>query len=138
MFYNDVTETINPWWQADYATVHFRFAPPGKAPYPGKDLFLVGELTNYGDLDSALMHFNPQEGVYQTSLFLKQGYYDYVYITRNADGSDPSFQYTEGNFQETESNYTILVYYRPLGGRADELVGFTRVNSVVARKGLGF
>ena len=76
--------------------------------------------------------------MYETSLFLKQGYYDYSYLTRNPDGSNGSFENTEGNFFETENNYTILVYYRPLGGRTDELVGFTRVNSLAGRQGIGF
>ncbi len=138
MFFNNVTESINPLWQADYATVHFRYIPAGKAPFPNKDVYLFGELTNYGDLDSARMNYNEQEGMYETSIFLKQGYYDYAYITRNPDGSNPSFEFTEGNFFETEDNYTILVYYRPLGGRADELVGFTRVNSLAGRQGIGF
>jgi len=138
MFYNDVRESINPLWQADYATVHFRYVPPGKVPYQGKDLYLFGELTNYGDLDSAKMNFNAQEGLYETSLFLKQGYYDYAYITGNPDGSNASFDLTEGNFFETENNYSILVYYRALGGRADELVGFTRVNSLAGRQAIGF
>lgn len=135
MFYNDVTESINPLWQADYATVNFNYIPAGGAPIPGKDLYLVGELSNYADLDSAKMRFNEQERRYETSLFLKQGYYDYAYITKNTNNSNPSFELTEGNFWETENNYTILVYYRPLGGRTDELIGFTRINSLVGRPG---
>jgi hypothetical protein len=138
MFYNDVSETINPLWQADFATVHFKYIPPNRAPYPNKDLFLFGELTNYGNLDSAKMKFNEQEGIYETSLFLKQGFYDYSYVTRNPDGSNTSFELTEGNFWETENNYTILVYYRPLGGRADELIAVSMINSLTSRSGIGF
>lgn len=133
MFYNDVTESVNPLWQADYATVHFTYVPPGNAAL-GKDVYLFGELTNYGDMDGAHMRFNEQKGVYETALLLKQGYYDYAYITSD-NGLHPSFELTEGNFWETENNYTILVYYRPLGGRADELIGFTRINSLAGRQG---
>ncbi len=135
MFFNNVTESINPLWQADFATVHFRYQPPGKAPFRNKDVFLFGELSNYGDMDSAKMHYNEQEGMYETSLFLKQGYYDYSYITRDPNGTNSSFALTEGNFWDTENNYTILVYYRPLGGRADELVGVSRLNSLAGRQG---
>jgi hypothetical protein len=42
----------------------------------------------------------------------------------------PSFAQTEGNHIDTENGYMILVYYRPLSARADELVGITRFNSV--------
>lgn len=138
MFYNDVTESINPLWQADYATVRFRFVPPGNTPYPGKDLYLFGELSNYGDMDSAKMHFDEQTGTYETSLFMKQGYYNYAYVTTGKDHLNPSLELTEGNFWDTENSYTILVYYRPLGGRADELIGYSLVNSLTGRPGTGF
>jgi hypothetical protein len=42
----------------------------------------------------------------------------------------PTFTFTEGNHIETENSYMILVYYRALGARADELVGFTKFNSL--------
>lgn len=138
MFYNSVYESVNPLWQADYATVHFRFVPPGKAALANKNVYLLGELTNYGDMDSAKMRYNEQEGMYETTLFLKQGYYDYSYVTKDDNNANPSFELTEGNFWDTENNYTILVYYRPLGGRADELIGFTRINSISSRQGIGF
>ena len=47
-----------------------------------------------------------------------------------------SFDMTEGNLWETENNYSIFVYYRPLAGRADELIGISSVNSLTGRKGL--
>ncbi|MEY4628248.1 MAG: hypothetical protein RLZZ595_574, partial [Bacteroidota bacterium] len=36
---------------------------------------------------------------------------------------------TEQNAWETENQYLILVYYRPLGGRYDELVAVRQINS---------
>lgn len=131
------SENINPLWQADYATVHFTFVPPGNSPYPTKDLYVFGQLTNYNLSDAAKMTFNTSKGVYESSVFLKQGYYDYTYVTveRNAKKRIASFDATEGNLWETENNYTILVYYRPLAGRADELIGITSVNSLTGRRG---
>lgn len=145
-FYRDVdglytignTESINPFWQSDYATVHFAYIPPGKEPYNDKEIYLFGALTNYNLEPANQMTFNDATGMYETTLFLKQGYYDYCYVT--IDKKDPrrsaSFADTEGNFWETENNYTILVYYRSLGGRADELVGIANVNSLTGRQGL--
>jgi hypothetical protein len=138
MFTVETTESINPLWQADYATVHFTFVPGNNAPFPDKDVFLVGQLTNYNLADSAKMEYNAEKGVYERALFLKQGYYDYCYAT--IDRKDPkrlaSFEFTEGNYWESENNYTILVYYRQLAGRADELVGVANVNSLTGRQGL--
>lgn len=135
----ETTESINPYWQGDYATVHFTFIPVNNTPFPDKDIFLFGELTNYDLSDAARMPFNTEKGVYETTAFLKQGYYNYSYVTidRGARKPQASFEVTEGNSWETENNYTILVYYRSLGGRADELVGYTNVNSLTGRRGIG-
>lgn len=138
MYYNEALESINLLWQSDYATVHFRYLPPGKMAFPRKEVYVFGELSNYGSADSAKMRFNERDGVYETSLFLKQGYYDYAFITKEENNRSPSFEFTEGNFWDTENNYTILVYYRQQGGRTDELIGFARINSLGARQGIGF
>jgi len=133
MFINETTENINPYWNADYASVHFQFQPPGGMPYQGKDLFLIGEMTNYGQMEGAKLHFNPGTKSYETTLFLKQGYYDYLYGTRDTKDSGGAFNtdITENNSWETENAYLVLVYYRELGGRYDQLVGITRLNSLL-------
>jgi hypothetical protein len=135
MFINETTENINPFWNADYAQVHFRFQPPGGVPYRGRDLYLFGEMTNYGKDDSARLRFNPGIKSYETTLFLKQGYYDYMYATRDVKDFNGPF-YTdlpENNSWETENVYLVLVYFRELGGRYDQLVGITRLNSQFRR-----
>jgi hypothetical protein len=126
------TESLSPLWQTDYARVHFSFVPPGNSPFPDKDIYLFGQFTDYGVDDSARMNFNAITGRYETSLFLKQGFYNYAYITvdRNDPDRKASFELTEGNHLETENDYMILVYYRALGGRADELVGVLKFNSL--------
>lgn len=123
----------NPNWQSDYAWVHFTYVPPGGRAYPGKDVYIYGELTNYLPDDDARMVFNAEKGYYEKALFLKQGYYNYSYIT--LDGTKPvtnrfSFENTEGNFNNTENNYTILIYYRSFGQRADELIGYAQLNTL--------
>ena len=76
------------------------------------------------------MIFNEETGVYEKSLFLKQGFYNYSYVTLTDKKDMPaSYENTEGNYWGTENGYMVLVYYRPFGARYDELVGFGRVNS---------
>lgn len=139
LFYIETTESINPLWQTDYASVYFTFVPPDKVPFANRDIFLFGQLTNYNLDDSAKMQFNEEKGVYEKVLFLKNGYYDYSYVTidKNDKNRKASFEVTEGNYWESENNYTILVYYRPLAGRSDELIGIAQVNSLTGRQGLG-
>jgi Domain of unknown function (DUF5103) len=136
-YVNETTENINPYWNADYASVHFRFMPPGKQAYNNKELFIIGEITNYGMEDSARMRFNEKTGSYETTLYLKQGYYDYMYATR--DHSDRQIKFntelTENNSWETENVYLVLVYYRELGGRYDQLLGIAKINSQFNRPG---
>lgn len=128
---------INPFWEADYATVYFSFVPPNGVAYPNKDLYLFGQLTNYSFTDTLKMIFNPDKGKYETHLFLKQGYYDYTYI--GVDKNNPStYSELDGNYFETENLYTILVYYRSFIGRADELIGIATFDSRGDQPVLGF
>ncbi|OYW78419.1 MAG: hypothetical protein B7Z27_07495 [Sphingobacteriia bacterium 32-37-4] len=98
----------------------------------GKQVYLMGELTGNQISDSSLMEFDERNGVYYKRLTLKQGYYSYTYVTKDKNNellpADPAL--TEGNYWETENNYTILVYYRPFGGRHDELVGLRQISSL--------
>jgi hypothetical protein len=127
------TESINPWWQTDYASVEFTLQPPAQKPFANQDVFLIGELTGNQVGDTSRMVFDETRGLYTKRLLLKQGYYSYQYVTKDSrlkqGRTDPSI--TEGNFWETENDYLILFYFRPLTSRHDELVGMTRVNSRV-------
>jgi hypothetical protein len=129
------SESVNPWWQGDYAWVHFSFIPPGKQAIPGKSVHMIGEITGNQISDSSLMQFSSLEGAYTKDLLLKQGYYSYAYTTKDAhEPNAPSdVSITEGNYWETENLYTILVYYRSLSGRHDELVGIAAINSRFGR-----
>ena len=135
MFYNDISESVNYLWQADYAAVHFSFVPPGNQPLINKELYLFGELTNYGMDEKSRMQYNSSKGVYETDLLLKNGYYNYSYVTVEKNNPVPSFEFTEGNFWDTENGYTILVYYRGINGRVDELIGMAKINSLTGRNG---
>ncbi|MBD0332093.1 MAG: DUF5103 domain-containing protein, partial [Chitinophagaceae bacterium] len=129
-------ENINPFWQTDYAYVHFTYFPLGNKAFEGKDVYLFGEFTNYAANESGRMTFNEDRGAYEKTLYLKQGFYNYLYVTlpQHTQGY-PDFSQTEGNYWGTENSYSILVYYRPFGARADELIGFASLNSIFQRTG---
>jgi hypothetical protein len=130
-YFLQTTDLIDPNWQADYGRVRFVFVPIDNMPMEGKDLYLLGEFTGYQLNDASRMVFNPASGAYEGSALLKMGYYNYSYVTVNSQqpGSRPSVEFTEGNHFETVNNYDILVYYRPLGGRSDQLVGIYSLNT---------
>ncbi|NTS41345.1 DUF5103 domain-containing protein [Flavisolibacter sp. BT320] len=126
-------ESINPFWQGDYAYTHFTYVPPGGRPVEGSDVYIFGEMTNYATDTSGLMRFNTESGAYEKTMLLKQGYYNYLYATRPVGGGPVNFNQTEGNHWNTENSYTVLVYYRPFGARADECIGYTTLSSVFQR-----
>ncbi len=131
----ETTDNVNPFWQSDYVYTHFTFVPPNNQQYPEREVYLFGELTNYATNKDAKMEFNTEKGVYEKTLFLKQGFYNYSYVTLPAKKTNEpvNFENTEGNYPNTENVYLILVYYRPFGGRSDELIGFTLLNSLLQR-----
>ncbi len=135
MSVNETVEAVNPFWNAEYAQVHFRFRPPAGMPYPGKELYLIGEMTGYGANEGSRLTFDPATGLYSTVILLKQGYYDYCYALRDERSPRAPFEtdLTEQNSWETENQYTVLVYFRDLGGRYDQLLGLARVGSVNLR-----
>ena len=137
MFIIETTHGINPFWQSDYGTVHFKFDPPNGKPYPDKDIYLFGQLTNYKITDSLKLDYHAEKGMYETSLLLKEGYYSYTYMA--IDKNNPSYHYEmDGDYYETENTYTILVYYRSFTARADELIGVSTIDTRSDKPGFSF
>ncbi len=133
----ETLESVNPFWQGDYGNVHFSYVPPGNRPFEGRDVYVFGELSNYAMNGQGKMQYNEQTKRYEATLFLKQGFYNYAYVTLPSDNTRafPDFSVTEGNNWTTENSYTVLVYYRPFGARADELIGYAALNSAFQRGG---
>ncbi len=131
------TESVNPWWQTDYAYVHFTFAPTNNQPFAGKSVYILGELTGNQVGDTSRMIYDAAKGVYTKTLFLKQGYYSYTYVTK--DNRNPNARseasITDGNYWETENEYEIFFYYRSFSSRHDELIGVSTINSRNGRNG---
>lgn len=137
MYLVETYETINPYWQGDFATVHFSLAAPNAMPYADKDIYLAGQLTNYEFNDKTKMVFNAEKGVYECTAFLKQGYYNYTYIAVDRNNF-ANRRDLEGDYWETENSYTILMYYKSFTDRADQLIGVGRINSRSDKPGISF
>jgi hypothetical protein len=129
------SDNQNPYWQSDYGYVHFSFYPPGNKAYPEKNIFIYGEVSNYSLNEDSKLEFNDEKGAYEKTLLLKQGFYNYSYVTLPVKKGNENFSYenTEGNFWGTENSYQVLVYFRSFGGRSDELIAYTSINSLFQR-----
>ncbi|WP_338732876.1 DUF5103 domain-containing protein [Mangrovimonas cancribranchiae] len=113
--------------EADYAWIHFALLT--RKELKEKQVYVYGNFNNYATDESNLMHYNDKEGMYEASILLKQGFYNYKYVTIDNNGilEEGSIG---GNFYQTENNYKVLVYYRDLGARYDRLIGLGEANSV--------
>jgi hypothetical protein len=70
------------------------------------------------------MTYNREGGYYQADILLKQGYYNYQYLYVPSGETVGQTAPTEGDFFQTENEYSVLVYHRKPGERYDRLVGY--------------
>lgn len=102
---------------SDYVFVTFTLASP---PINGQ-VYLLGALNNWSRSDESKMSFRKDRNLYETTLLLKQGLYNYQYWVESDKKN--GFQ-IEGSHYQTENVYEILIYYRPFRPNADLLVGY--------------
>jgi len=106
--------------EADYTVLHFSIQHPEMLN--DKSIHIYGNFNNYAITENTKMTFNPSTGYYETDLTLKQGFYNYKYVQVDANGILDEGAIS-GNFDKTENNYKVLVYYRDLGARYDKIIG---------------
>ena len=104
---------------SDYVFVHFFL----ESPLRSESVFILGALSEWKCNDGNLMTYDHQINGYTKSILLKQGWYNYIYYT--PEDQDP-YHY-EGSYFQTENLYEVLVYYRPIGALADQLVGYSNI-----------
>ena len=66
---------------------------------------------------------------YTCSMVLKQGYYNFMFVTLGRNRGEVMTDLTEGNHWETNNVYKLYYYYYNALKGYDELVGYTTVNS---------
>ena len=113
--------------EADYVNMHFTLAMPLLTD--GSKVYIYGNYNNYALGDQNEMLFNSESNAYEAEMKLKQGFYNYKYVTVDPQGTIDEGRIS-GNFWQTENNYKVLIYYRDLGARFDELIGFGEASSV--------
>jgi hypothetical protein len=130
-------ESVNPLWQGDYATIHFRLGKRDGAPFSGEDIYLIGGFTEYELNDSWKMKFDTASGEYKLPVLMKQGYYNYSYVAVSQKDKNLR-RIMEGDYWETENSYTILLYYKSFTDRNDQLIGMSTINSRTDKPGFSF
>lgn len=130
-FFVNSTDGRDSRTDADYAHVYFSFAST-KTGREG-DIYIVGSFNNWRIDASSKLEYDNATTRFYINLLLKQGVYDYAYVWVDAATHKPDYTMLEGSHFETENDYQLLVYYRPVTARWDELVGYRLLNNATKR-----
>lgn len=120
-----VVASSDPPNEPDYVNAHV-FLQMTEA-LESADIYVVGGFSDWQLRPEYKMEYLEGRGNnngYYAKLFLKQGVYNYVYAVKWHNKAEIDYEYLEGNWFETENEYTVLIYHRPFGGRYDQVVGY--------------
>ena len=114
--------------EADYAWVYFSLSAP--AFQLEKDIYVTGMFNNNNLTPEFKMEYNSKKGTYEKAILIKQGFTNYEYTIADAKGKIDHENAVDGNFYQTENEYSILVYYRESMDRYDRVIGKGNANSI--------
>ncbi|MDR0814641.1 MAG: DUF5103 domain-containing protein [Bacteroidales bacterium] len=121
-------KTDKPDVECEYVYAHF--ALKAFQPFPDGQVYVLGSFCNYACTPENRMTYNKDNGQYEATILLKQGYYNYQYAFLPFKKPVLDEQLIEGSFSDTENDYLIYVYHGGRLSRYDRLIGVTIVNSL--------
>jgi len=113
--------------EADYAWVFFSLSAPSY--FSEKGIYVTGMFNNYALVPEYKMDYNKETGLYEKAIIIKQGYTNFQYTIADSKGVIDAENAVDGNFWQTENNYSVIVYYRENGKRYDRVIGRGFANS---------
>jgi hypothetical protein len=113
--------------EADYAWVNFSLSAPSFTLK--KDIYIAGMFNNYKLTPEYKMDYNAEKGIYEKAVLIKQGFTNFQYLIADNKGIIDSENAIDGNFYQTENDYSVLVYYRENTDRYDRVIGKGTANS---------
>ena len=115
--------------EADYAWVYFSLSAPAFRSN-NKDIYITGMFNNYSLSPEYKMDYNAEKGIYEKAVMIKQGFTNFQYTVADKNGVIDYENAIDGNFYQTENEYTILVYYRESTDRYERVIGKGNANSL--------
>ena len=116
----------NPNTESDYSKVVFSLFAEDFL-FDGEH-FVVGDFNQHIISDKNKLNYNLESGRFEAELLLKQGIYNYKFASQDSDGTRYD-NLISGNYWPTENDYWVLVYFRSIGARCDELIGVGNANA---------
>lgn len=111
--------------EADYAMIHFSLEVQNEIS--DKDVYVYGGFNNFNFTEENKMIFDTATNTYYSTLLLKQGFYNYTFITKSIDNQISNTE-IRGDFSATENNYTVIVYYKAFGTLFDRVIGANSIS----------
>lgn len=108
--------------EADYSWIYFSLSAPNFRTSDGS-VYVTGLFNNYAFTPENKMDFNSEKGVYEKAILIKQGFTNYEYVAVQPNGTIDSEKAIDGNFFQTENEYTVLVYYKENTDRYVRVIG---------------
>ena len=115
--------------EADYAWVYFSLSAPTFRS-SNKDIYVTGMFNNYSLSPEYKMDYNTDKGVFEKAVMIKQGFTNFQYTIADKKGVIDYENAIDGNFYQTENEYTILVYYKESTDRYQRVIGKANANSI--------
>ena len=113
--------------EADYTWVYFSLSAP--AFMLNKAIYIGGMFNNYNLSPEYKMDYNSKKGIFEKAVLIKQGFTNYKYSVADEKGNIDSENAIDGNFYQTENDYSVMVYYRENNDRYDRVIGKGNANS---------
>ena len=117
--------SFSPKNESEYVNVKFSLKKTNQNI--NEKIFIFGQLTNWLIDPNFLLKYNEKSKNFEAELLLKQGHYNYQYVTMKNNA--PSTNEVEGNFYETNNEYTIYVFHKNPWSRHERLVGVEKITS---------
>lgn len=105
--------------EADYSWVYFSI----ESDPMDKELYVLGGFNNFNPSKEYQMQYDEATKKYVAKIYLKQGFYNYILATKDANGV-VNLGEINGNFWQTENLYQGFLYYAPFGRNYDGLMGY--------------
>lgn len=121
-------EGSNVFTEADYTWVHFKLDPNLYFNLKDKAVYVQGSFNNWNLNEENKMTYNPTSGLFEAEILLKQGFYNYQYVTKDSLRVVRNDE-IDGSHWQTENDYTVIVYYKKIGSRYTEVIGLGAGNS---------
>lgn len=117
---------VNNALDADYSWVHFSLKTSQNLN--DKEIYISGNFNNWQLTNENKLQLNTATNLYEATLLLKQGFYNYQYLVKDNNGNLNN-HIIDGSFFQTENDYTVIVYYDKFGSRYPRVIGVGFGNS---------